>query len=147
MHPTRDAMIRSRRDFLTSSASGIGGLALASLFREDGLLAATLADGDRPGDPPGKAPHFPARAKACICIYLEGAPSQIDLFDPKPKLNDLNGQPLPESFTKGGSGSPLSRRKPRASWGPTASSPRAVSVGWRFPTSCRTYSNASMTSR
>ena len=39
------------------------------------------------------------KAKACICIYLEGAPSQIDLSDPKPKLNELNGQKLPESMT------------------------------------------------
>ena len=101
MHPIRDAMIRSRRDFLTSSASGIGGLALASLFREDGLLAATLNDPDPASGSSVKSPHFPAKAKACICIYLEGAPSQVDLFDPKPKLNDLNGQPIPESFTKG----------------------------------------------
>ena len=48
----------------------------------------------------GDSPHFAPKAKACICIYLEGAPSQIDLFDPKPKLNELHGQPLPESFTK-----------------------------------------------
>ena len=47
-----------------------------------------------------KAPHFAPKAKRCICIYLEGAPSQIDLFDPKPKLNELHGQKLPESFTK-----------------------------------------------
>ena len=47
-----------------------------------------------------KPPHFAPKAKNCICIYLEGAPSQIDLFDPKPKLNELHGQKLPESFTK-----------------------------------------------
>ncbi len=45
-------------------------------------------------------PHFEPKAKACICIFLEGGPSQIDLFDPKPKLNELDGQALPESFTK-----------------------------------------------
>ena len=47
-----------------------------------------------------KPPHFAPKAKACIFIFLEGAPSQLDLFDPKPKLNELDGQPLPESLTK-----------------------------------------------
>src|SRR6185436_14041302 len=47
-----------------------------------------------------KKPHFAPTAKNCICIYLEGAPSQIDLFDPKPKLLELHGQKLPESLTK-----------------------------------------------
>jgi hypothetical protein len=95
MHPFQQFVLQSRRDFLTSTASGIGLLALASLLRDDGLLAAEPASPLAP-----KPPHFPAKAKACICIYLEGAPSQIDLFDPKPKLNELHGQKLPESFTK-----------------------------------------------
>ena len=77
---------QSRRDFLATSANGVGLLALASLFQQDGLAAS--------------APHFAPKAKNCICIYLEGAPSQIDLFDPKPKLAELHGQKLPESFTK-----------------------------------------------
>src|SRR5260370_7359449 len=47
-----------------------------------------------------KPPHFVPKAKACICIYLEGTPSQIDLFDPKPKLNELDGQKLPDSMTE-----------------------------------------------
>src|SRR5690348_17191258 len=96
MHPVYESLLRSRRHFLTTSAGGIGLLALASLLRDDGLLAA-----DAPANPLApRRPHFPARAKACICIYLEGAPSQLDLFDPKPKLNDLDGQKLPESMTK-----------------------------------------------
>ncbi|MFO0801704.1 MAG: DUF1501 domain-containing protein [Gemmataceae bacterium] len=78
--------LQSRRDFLATSANGVGLLALANLFQQDGFAAA--------------APHFAPKAKNCICIYLEGAPSQIDLFDPKPKLAELNGQKLPESFTK-----------------------------------------------
>src|SRR5262245_35007247 len=98
VNPFRQRLLHSRRSFLTSTASGIGLLALASLLRDDGLLAATPAAEAAPLAP--KAPHFTPKAKACICIYLEGAPSQIDLFDPKPKLNDLNGQPLPESMTK-----------------------------------------------
>src|SRR5207302_9168990 len=83
---------------------GIGVVALASLLTDDGLLASPPG-ADAPGSPAAdplapRAPHFVPKAEACICIYLEGAPSQIDLFDPKPKLNELNGQRLPESMTK-----------------------------------------------
>jgi hypothetical protein len=103
MNPFQASFLQSRRDFLTSGASGIGMLALASLLKEDGLLAADLSSSGpavavNPLAP--KAPHFAPKAKRCICIYLEGAPSQIDLFDPKPKLNELNGQKLPDSMTK-----------------------------------------------
>ncbi|HEY3969112.1 MAG TPA: DUF1501 domain-containing protein [Planctomycetaceae bacterium] len=90
----------SRRSFLANTANGAGMLALASLLKDDGLLA---NDGtvDAAVDPLAPRPaHFAPKAKACIYIYLEGAPSQIDLFDPKPKLNELDGQALPESMTK-----------------------------------------------
>src|SRR5688572_23491210 len=80
----------TRRDFLATSASGLGLLALASLMRGQGLLAAA-----RPA-----LPHFAPKAKSCIFIFMEGAPSQMDLFDPKPKLNELDGQKLPDSMTK-----------------------------------------------
>src|SRR5438874_8845707 len=94
-HPIR----QSRRNFLATSASGIGGLALASLLQQDGVLAQEAArDSANPLAP--RAPHFTPKAKACICIYLEGAPSQIDLWDPKPRLNQLHGQPLPDSMTR-----------------------------------------------
>src|SRR5438874_10023013 len=99
MHPFHESILQSRRNFLATSASGIGMLALASLLKEEGLLAAesVLVDAVNPLAP--KAPHFAPKAKACICIYLEGAPSQIDLFDPKPKLNELDAQKLPDSMT------------------------------------------------
>jgi uncharacterized protein (DUF1501 family) len=79
-----------RREFLATSANGLGMLGLGSLLAQDGLAEAT----------PELASHFAPKAKACIFIFLEGGPSQIDLYDPKPKLNELHGQPLPESMTK-----------------------------------------------
>ncbi len=103
MHPIPERALQSRRNFLATSASGIGMLALASLLNDDGLLAAeATADplAPRPHPLAPRPPHFAPKAKRCICIYLEGAPSQLDLFDPKPKLNELNGQKLPESMTK-----------------------------------------------
>lgn len=102
MSPNQEKIIQTRREFLTTSASGIGGVALASMLAQDGLFAAPaldqLAAATNPLTP--KAPHFAPKAKACIFIYMEGAPSQMDLFDPKPKLNELHGQPLPTSLTE-----------------------------------------------
>jgi hypothetical protein len=88
----------ARRRFLTSTSSGIGLLALASMFRDDRLLAEDAMH--RTADPFGtRKPHHTPRAKRCICIFLEGGPSQMDLFDPKPMLNELNGQSMPASLT------------------------------------------------
>lgn len=100
MNLTDFRTLDSRRRFLGHAANGVGMMALASLLGEQGLLAAP-AGAERSGKPlDPRAPHFAPKAKACIFIYLEGAPSQIDLFDEKPKLNELNGQALPESMTK-----------------------------------------------
>jgi len=100
--------IATRREFLTTTASGLGAIALGSMLTDDGLIgphtavAATAGATDAASADPllPKPPHFPARAKSCIFLYMAGAPSQLDLFDPKPKLNELNGQKLPESMTK-----------------------------------------------
>ncbi|MDP6357619.1 MAG: DUF1501 domain-containing protein, partial [Planctomycetota bacterium] len=89
-----------RREFLATSASGIGGVALTSLLQQD-LLAARQSDVSKRTDPLApKSSHFPAKANACIFIYLAGAPSQLDLFTPKPKLKELAGQKLPDSLVK-----------------------------------------------
>ena len=81
----------SRRKFLMQACGGVGGLALTRLLNVDGLLAATATGG-------GNLTHHKPKAKNCIYIYLEGGPSQMDLYDPKPALNRLDGQALPESM-------------------------------------------------
>ena len=64
-------------------------------------MAGLLSVGELMADPFAvKAPHFPAKAKNLIFLYMEGAPSQIDLLDPKPALAKWHGQPLPPSMTK-----------------------------------------------
>jgi hypothetical protein len=98
MEPLHEFVTLARRQFLTSSACGIGFAAMASLFKSDGLLAAAMNDRQGPLSP--RPSHFVPRAKRCICIFLEGGPSQMDLFDPKPDLSRLHGQKLPDSFTK-----------------------------------------------
>jgi hypothetical protein len=72
---------------------------LTSLLQQEGVLAASES-GKQAGPLAPRISHIAPKARACIFIYLEGAPSQLDLFDPKPKLNELHGQPLPESLTR-----------------------------------------------
>jgi hypothetical protein len=99
MQPFDEYKTVARRQFLTSSACGIGFAAMASLFQQDGLFATAL--GAPNNDPLAlKSTEFAPRAKRCICIFLEGGPSQMDLFDPKPELVRLDGQKMPESLTK-----------------------------------------------
>jgi hypothetical protein len=98
MEPLLEYVELARRQFLTSAACGIGFAAMASLFNSDGLLAATTDN--RAGPLTLRPTHFAPRAKRCICIFLEGGPSQMDLFDPKPELARLHGQKLPDSLTK-----------------------------------------------
>src|SRR5258706_2480629 len=85
--------VASRREFFTRAGSGLAGIALASLLRGDSALAATLPDALAP-----RKPHHPPKAKSIIWLFMEGGPSHVDLFDPKPKLLDLAGQPMPSSF-------------------------------------------------
>ena len=89
-------LLRHRREFLNTTASGLGAMALGSMLSDDGILKAEDALGD--GPELVKEPHFDAKAKACIFIYMAGAPSQLDLFDPKPKLQEMHGQKLPKSI-------------------------------------------------
>ena len=81
LHPTR-------RHFLSRCGLGVGSMALGSLMaREDALVP--------------KQTHFPAKAKNVIFLFMAGGPSQLDMFAHKPELQKRNGQPIPESFTKG----------------------------------------------
>lgn len=91
---------RTRRQFFKDCSTGLGTIVLASLLN-DQLFAAPTAKAvtDDPLAP--KKPHFPARAKNVIYLHMAGAPSTLDLFDYKPKLNELNGKPCPESYIRG----------------------------------------------
>jgi hypothetical protein len=83
-----------RRDFLFRAGGGFGGLALAAMLNED-RSAAQPADVN-PLAP--KKPHFRARAKRVIFLFMVGGPSHMETFDPKPVLDRWHGQPLPPSF-------------------------------------------------
>jgi hypothetical protein len=87
----------SRREMLLQSGAGFGALALSYLLRDNPLFA---ADSGAVSALVPKTPHTPARARSVIFLFMEGGPSHMDLFDPKPKLTELAGQPLPASFGK-----------------------------------------------
>lgn len=82
----------TRRMFFRRSGLGLAGVALPTLLRED----AYAENSSTPYTP--KQPHFAATAKNIIFMYQIGAPSQLDMFDPKPEINKRDGEPLPESF-------------------------------------------------
>src|SRR4051794_37681085 len=88
-------LARTRRHFFRDCGVGVGAMALGSLLSRD----AGAKERTDPLAP--RKPHFPAKAKAVIYLFMAGAPSQLELFEPKPELNKLSGQKVPESFTKG----------------------------------------------
>ena len=79
----------TRRTFLARSGISLGGLGLAS------LLGGDLSAGE------AKVPHFAPKAKRVIYLFMSGGPSHLDLFDPKPKLTQMQGKELPASLRKG----------------------------------------------
>src|SRR5262245_14596209 len=92
-----DLLFQTRRHFFSQCSMGIGGLALASLLADGRLHAAPVAQ--NPLTP--KPPHFPPKAKSVIFLFMAGGPTQLELFDYKPKLQELNGQPIPQSYVEG----------------------------------------------
>ena len=92
----------NRRAFLSRAGVGLGSIALASLLRPDLAKAASEI-----AAPAGKwrgavyPTHIPIRAKRVIHLCMAGGPSHLESFDPKPELDRINGQPFPDSFTKG----------------------------------------------
>ena len=88
--------VSTRRQFFTRAGSGLAGIALADLLSGDGYAAPrTVEDPLAP-----KQPHHPPMAKSVIWLFMEGGPSHVDLFDPKPALAKLDGKPIPDSIPK-----------------------------------------------
>jgi hypothetical protein len=96
--PNRTSCGHTRREFLWQVGGGFAGLALADLLARD--LAADSASST-------KQPHFAAKAKHCIFLFMNGGPSQVDTFDPKPALTKHHGQPYTGDAKVGSNGRPI----------------------------------------
>jgi len=90
----QDVLNLQRRHFLRETACGLGTMALADMLSADASAAPA-------GQITTQIPHHVPRAKNVIFLFMAGAPSQLDLFSPKPKLRDLHGQPVPQMFLDG----------------------------------------------
>ena len=88
---TQNSALVTRRHFFGRSSTGIGTAALASLLG-GGVSAASGSPG---------LPHFAPRAKRVIYLFMNGAPTHVDLFDYKPKLKELHGKPVPQEYVGG----------------------------------------------
>src|SRR5207248_2756102 len=93
-------LLRTRRHFFKDCAVGLGSMALASLLNEKASAAPQFHNPLAP-----QQAHFPAKAKAVIYLFMAGAPSQLELFDYKPKLVAYNGRPSMGAWVTYGLGS------------------------------------------
>jgi hypothetical protein len=92
--------VTSRREFLVRSSFGFGSLALGYLMNAESAMASAAFSSEVTSLTP-RPPHCPAKARSVIFIFLQGGPSQVDTFDPKPELSRLDGQLVPPSFLRG----------------------------------------------
>ena len=93
--------LQTRRSFFRDCAGGVGTIALWHLLAREGR-AGSAEEGSPNINPLAlKTPHFLARTKNVIFLFMDGGPSQVDLFDPKPEMKKWEGQSLPPSMTKG----------------------------------------------
>src|SRR5262245_56876346 len=96
--PRLEDLLLTRREMLGRCGMGFGALGLSTLLSPP-VLAATGAGGSRPGGYSSplapQAPPLPAKAKHVIHLFMNGGPSHVDTFDPKPELTRYNGKPLP----------------------------------------------------
>ncbi len=92
---------RTRREFLWQVGGGFAGLALVDLLSRDGFFTRNAQAASL------KQPHFPAKAKHVVFLFMNGAPSQVDTFDPKPALTKLNGTPYKGDLTVGSNSRPV----------------------------------------
>jgi hypothetical protein len=98
--PSRTPCGRTRREFLWETAGGFAGLALLDLLARDRAMAGELA---------ARPTHFPAKAKHAVFLFMNGGPSQVDTFDPKPELDRHHGQTYSGPLTVGSNGRPIGR--------------------------------------
>src|SRR5690349_5380326 len=84
----------TRREMLIQAANGFGAMALAALLQEPSYGAEPAPAASAARTRAARTAHFPARARSVIFLFMDGGPSQVDTFDPKPRLERENGQKI-----------------------------------------------------
>src|SRR5882672_9981837 len=97
LHPL---LSRTRRQFFRDCAVGLGTAALATMLTREGL-AMGLPSEPRTDPMAPRPPQYSAKAKSVIYLFMNGAPSQLDMFEPKPKLMEFDRKECPEEYLKG----------------------------------------------
>ncbi len=146
-HLYRDTPVElvTRRHFFEQCGIGVGKIALSTLLTGAAARASSAA-GAAAGDPMApKAPHFPAKAKRVIHLFMAGAPSQLDLFDYKPKLDRARGQAAFRRRSSAGSGM-HSSAPTRPCWARVSSLPGTASRARSSRRCCPTWPKWSTTS-
>src|SRR3954468_8618883 len=93
---TLQERLMTRRDFLHRCGMGMGALAMSSVLGQAGLFGGVALGRELDLNPLApKKPHFPGKAKRVVHLFMNGGPSQVDTFDPKPLLDKYHGKPLP----------------------------------------------------
>ena len=108
--PNRTPCGRTRREFLWEVGGGFAGLALIDLLSSDGLLntpASAAQNFDAQNPLAERAPHFPAKAKRVVFLFMNGGPSHVDTFDPKPELDRNHGKSYSGEAKVGSNGRPI----------------------------------------
>src|SRR4029453_9941593 len=112
----------SRREMLLRASNGFGAVALAALFAEQ---SRATPGAETPGSPRApRAGHYPAQAKSVIFLYMDGGPSQVDTFDPKPRLTAEHGLPL-------------KMHHPPTQFIPPVTAPQCLGSPWKFSPRCQ----------
>src|SRR5438046_1094758 len=90
-----DETLLTRRDFLCRCGMGMGAVSFASLLQSTGFASGSSTNSELISPLAPKAPQFPAKAKRVLHLFMNGGPSHVDTFDPKPALERYAGKPLP----------------------------------------------------
>src|SRR5437870_189363 len=107
--PNRTPCGRTRREFLWQVGGGFAGLVLFDLLTRDGFFAARAAEKKAAGAYllAPRPPHFKAKAKHAVFLFMNGGPSHVDTFDPKPDLDKHHGEPYGGKVAVGSNGRPI----------------------------------------
>jgi hypothetical protein len=142
MHPLQQEILRTRREFFTGMAGGgLGLLALRALLAKEERAHGQPPNGRIANPLRCRPPHFAPRARSCIFIFMDGGPSQLDLFDPKPGLRKYDGQRLPDSMLANVRFAFINRSATLR-----ASSAGMAGAAWNCLTCCPTWAAAPTTS-